>query len=486
LSEFSYDRWEKPPHVRDAFERIERTAERGPEKPELTRSYELPGKPMTAAEFAEFRRKGRKINYGEARMAKQLLNDQRHEERQKRHPLIDIVIDVVASWDSSDYLEQRRRSVRIILAKSSNERRRKLAGMSTKQRRHQQSIRLVRALAFDGITQAEYCRRHKLDPADASRMLAHLCDKEPGLADAIDAISACAKLVSRQNRQQTQKFRNKREGVRIVYGHDYQGVEDEGWLSEVPNSGIRSYRTGRFKPISTKHGDLIDSKWWTLKWNPPKEPQILVQEPFRPFDLHKPETWRELEFAAVDWNALHEPLRAVERYDVPLCDGLFDRYREISRKVLLKNGKSVTFKPIARAIPISDWDTRPLGYHPQLWYPAPDIWVGWKPTQARYECLAAADGYIPEPTPRSATARLTFINGRWCRVERALHERKWTNGVMCNPVRRWESPLDIKPHGSIKPFTRRNWISYPVKDTELLMTKQTEFGLPLYYVRKVT
>jgi hypothetical protein len=58
LTEFRYDEWEKPPRVRDTFDVISRPGERGPDKPELTRSYELPGKHMTAEEFAEFKRKG--------------------------------------------------------------------------------------------------------------------------------------------------------------------------------------------------------------------------------------------------------------------------------------------------------------------------------------------------------------------------------------------------------------------------------------------
>ena len=140
---------------------------------------------MTAEEFAAFERKGRKINYGAVRMEKQEVNDRRYEERRRRHRLMDIVADVLWEWDPSDYLAKHRKIVRDILGLERNARRRKLDGLSTMARRHQQALRLVRALAFDCINTAEYCRRHKLDRAAAARMLRHLYDKEPTLEDAI-------------------------------------------------------------------------------------------------------------------------------------------------------------------------------------------------------------------------------------------------------------------------------------------------------------
>ena len=136
-------------------------------------------------------------------------------------------------------------------------------------RRHQQAIRLVHALAFDGLNAAEYCRRHGLDKADASRMLAHLYEKEPGLREAIGAISACSTVTSWQNRQQTRKFPKRERGLEIVYGFNYRDVADDGWLSDVPSTRFRSVVSGRFKPIAPKAYD---------PW----------PERFRPFDLHKP------------------------------------------------------------------------------------------------------------------------------------------------------------------------------------------------------
>jgi hypothetical protein len=92
------------------------------------------------------------------RADKQLVYDRAHEERAGRHPLFDIVVDVVAAWDCSKYIGRHRRAVRGILGLERNARRRKLEGLSTLARRHQQAIRLVHALAFDGLNAAEYCR----------------------------------------------------------------------------------------------------------------------------------------------------------------------------------------------------------------------------------------------------------------------------------------------------------------------------------------
>jgi hypothetical protein len=230
-------------------------------------------------------------------------------------------------------------------------------------RRHQQAIRLVHALAFDGLNAAEYCRRHCLDKADASRMLAHLYEKEPGLKDAIGAISACGTWTSWKNRQQTRKFPKRERGLELVYGFNYRDVADGGWLSDVPSTRFRSVVSGRFKPIAPKAYDPS-------------------RERFRPFDLHQPATWRKLRTPEVAypnfWDALYEPMRVVDRYDVPLRYGMFDRYRAISRNVRIKDHPE-TGKPryrtwrIARAIPFYDRPVWALGHVPQHWYPVPDI-----------------------------------------------------------------------------------------------------------------
>ena len=461
------DGWQDMPRTPSVDRWLGRAAERGPSKPELTRSPYLPGKHMTAEEFAEFQRKGRKIDYGDERMDKQMLNDERHEHRARRDPLMDIVVEVVANWDCSEYLGRHRKVVRGILALSRNNRRRKLEGLSTIARRHQQTLRLVHALAFDDLNAAEYCRSHKLDKADASRMLAHLYEKEPGLADAINAISACGTVTSRKKRQQIRKFPKRERGLKIVYGFDYRDVADDGWLSDVPSTQFRSVVSGRFKPIEPKPYD---------PW----------PERFRPFDLHLPETWRKLGLPTVVWDALYEPMRTVDRYDVPLRYGLFDRYREISRKVRLKNGKCVTWKPIGRATLIWDWDTRPLGYYPQHWHPAPDIWIGWDPRRARHQILAIVSASYPGDYRHSRAVSVRYEGkGKGIRIERWIHELRWVTEPMCR-ASRWNAlPPAREPHGLIQPFVHHNWIAVPVKDYEVMTVNNRASG-PLYFVRTVT
>src|SRR5262245_50373015 len=374
---FRYDDWEKPTRIRDTFDHISRAAERGSEKPELSRSQYLPGKQMTAEEFTAFQAKGGKIDYCFERADKQLVNDQRHEDRAKRHPLMDIVIDVLKKWDCSEYLGRHRKVVRSILALERNARRRKLEGLPTIARRHQQALRLVNSLAFDWINAAEYCRRSGLDPADASRMLDHLYENEPGLADAIGAISVCATVTSWQNRQQTRKFPKRERSPETVYGFNYRDVADDGWLSDVRSTRSRCVVSGRFNPIAPK----------------PYEPW---PEPLRPFHLHQPETWRKVGLPFVDWKVLYEPARSVDRYDVPVRYGMFDRYRPISRKVPQKDGKPKTWR-IARAIPFYDRLVWALGHVPQHWYPVPNIWIGWDPTRAVYETLAVVrEDYVDD------------------------------------------------------------------------------------------
>jgi hypothetical protein len=431
VTAFRYDDWEKPPRVRDAFERIVRAAERGPGKSELTRSYELPAKAMTADEFAKFERKGRKIDYGAARMDKQILNDKRHEQRAKRHPLIKVVNNWLREWDCAGYLAKHRGIVRNILSQPRNQRRRKLSDMSTMQRRHQEAIRLVHALAFDGLSQAEYCRRHKLDPSQTSRMLTHLCQKEPGLADAIRAICDCATMTSWKNRQQQKNLQDRERGISIVYGYDYKDVVDNGWLSDESGGKYRSVFSGRFKPIAPK----------------PYEP---YPEPYIPFDLHQPGTWRQLGFPSVDWNTLYEPTWAIERYDLPLRFGVYDQYRDLSRSVLLKDKTNREVWRIARAIPILDWDARPLGYCPQHWHPVPDIWIGWDPTQARCQRLDVSHDYV-EP--------------RFERASNTVVVRRITRRPLCNPTRWIPLPYQATSSKWFAPFTHVNWVYVSVKAT---------------------
>ncbi len=335
-------------------------------------------------------------------------------------------------------------------------------------RRHQQAIRLVHALAFDGLNAAEYCRRHRLDKADASRMLAHLYEKEPELQDAIDAISACAATTSWQNRQRKRKFPKRERGLEIVYGFNYRDVADDGWLSDVPSTRFRSVVSGRFKPIAPKAYD---------PW----------QERFKPLDLHEPDSWCKLKLPEVAyphfWDALYEPMRVLQRYDVPLRYGMFDRYRAISRKVRITNHPE-TGKPkyrtwrIARAIPFYDRPVWTLGHVPQLWSPVPDIWIQWDPTHARYETLAIVSEEFAD-VKQSGTSILIRIGGkRRVRLEQRMREAKWVKGPMCNPSRVIELPRVREPHGLFVPFTRPAWTFVPVS--------QVKQVLPILFVPSVT
>ena len=296
------------------------------------------GRAMTPDEFADFLRNGGKINYGEARLAKQQQLDERYERRRGRSELFDIVADVVASWDSADYIAKQRKIVRGVLALPRNARRRQLSELPTKARRHQQAIRLVYALVFDGLSRAEYCRRHELDPVSASRMLARLCEKEPGLRNGIGAISACAATTSWQNRQQERMLRNKEREVRRIYGWDYENIADCGWLPCLSVGSMRSTYGGRFKPTA-----------------------LLREDPFQPLDLHEPSTWLGLVDSYPDWGALSEPVRVVARYEAPP-----NRYRPIRRAVRLKTKRRQTMD-VARVL---DGNARPLVYWDRNAWPA--------------------------------------------------------------------------------------------------------------------
>jgi hypothetical protein len=308
------------------------------------------GEPATQGLIDDYLDRGGMINRGEERVAEQKVYDRRHYDRQRRNGnLMKIVTDVVAAWDSSDYLARHRKVVKDILGLERNARRRKLEGLPTMARRHQQTLRLVHALAFDGIDTAEYCRRHKLDKADASRMLQHLYEKESGLRDAIGAISACATATSWQFRQQQQvlhqymKKNRRRLDVelagtfsesRLVYGLDpNRDIIGDGWLCDYNAGSIRNTIGGRFKPCALVRDILYDG-------------------PFEPLDLHKPAMWtRPWTWTLWDreplgfWDALYEPLRAVQRYE-----RLPDRYRDISRRVLLKDQVSKRTWSITRSL----------------------------------------------------------------------------------------------------------------------------------------
>jgi hypothetical protein len=206
-------------------------------------------------------------------------------------------------------------------------------------------------------------------------------------------------------------------------------------------------------------------------------------------------------------------MRVADRYDVPLRYGVFERYRAISRKLRIKDHPE-TGKPrygtwrIARAIPFYDRPVWAMGHVPQHWHPVPNIWIGWDPTQARYQTIAIVTvGYEPNVDFKSNTVTVRYNNsGRFIRLDRWLHEFKWSAGPMCRlvhsgqvlvaidrgilpdielmwasycrglPSRKafWVPRLVRKPHGLIEPFARHSWVRVPVKDYERYEYKDFE------------
>ena len=183
------------------------------------------GRPMDAGEYAAFLGKGRTINYCGERLAKQRLNDDRAAVRKDLRPLgpgvdgescdlIDLVIDAIA-WSArpAEMLANTQAEILQIMSEPRNRKYRQTPGMSKKHKLHQRDIRLVHALAFKGITQAEHCRRTGMKPYDASRSLARM-EKNSPIAGYDECISACAAMVSWQKVQQIGCCAEGREAAR--------------------------------------------------------------------------------------------------------------------------------------------------------------------------------------------------------------------------------------------------------------------------------
>jgi hypothetical protein len=541
MSGFAYTEWERPKPIKDAYQRMRRWAERGPEKPEDQPVSEFArGKAMTRDEFASFLQGGGKINYGDARMDKQIVNGVRHEERKALRPigakksyyfpgtkdlnrrsqdLIDIVVDVVTWWDPRNYMENNNREIRDILSKLRNLKHHIRPNMSTRERRHQHAIRLAHALINEGSA-AAYCQETGLDPADASRMLARLYAREPGLREAIVRRSACATTITWQKRQQEKIFlywvrRAKRRSDAdlkgtfsdnsLVYNLDTTwDVVGDDWLCDYDAGSIRNIYSGRFKPCaSVRDATALPGQ---------------EDRPSKPLNLHQPKAWHKEGLPLGFWDNLREPTPTVERYTLPTFYGIYDRYRAMSQGVKLKNGKRATWR-IGRALPIFNWMARPLGYCPQERAPVLGIFAGWD--RARIQLHADPDLEIDNIKTVHRAWKIRIVGAkRWQRVQQHAREMKWAKGPMCRPahsgkVLTWAAP-DIEtsarashvaqweplpgsrqgPQRLIQPYTRRNWDTWPTKDAECLQqtVKKTEVellqkidaGLPLYFVRKVT
>jgi hypothetical protein len=285
-----------------------------------------------------------------------------------------------------------------------------------------------------------------------------------------------------------------------LYGWEYRESADTGELCDYDAGSIRGVIGGRFKPCA-----------------------LLRDEPFEPLDLHEPDTWHDMHVprhplvfvnghyiserllipvaerrVALDWSALYEPMHKVQRYE-PLPD----RYREISRVVTnIKTGKAETWS-ISRALD---------GARPQL-KPEPDsirtTWLQWgsqvkvlepphfirRPPKlvtdgaihvVKYVKPDGFPGYCSYPIADCCGAAPGSVTIRWEPIEQRLSESRWS-GPMCNPTRQTPLPPSPSgPHRLIQPYSKRDWTPWPVKETELLLAKQSEAGMPLYFVKKVT
>jgi hypothetical protein len=249
--------------------------------------------------------------------------------------------------------------------------------------------------------------------------------------------------------------------------------------------------------------------------------------PFKPFDLHEPDKWQGLADSPVlDWDALHEPMRDVKRYEPPP-----ERYREISRTVRLKDGGRKVWR-ITRALDRS----RPMpdqfdsGILDEWWSWASQVkvledpYLPPRPPQGIFGYRFALDGPIHVvrlvgDLPAWATldvktrdlpvglhenklhpggVSIIFrglpvadCNGRappnqkqeWEKIATRLAEAKWSEGRMCNPVRNVPLPPSPQgPHRVIQPYSRRHWTAKAVKAHKVLL-KQTYGGTSLYVCR---
>jgi hypothetical protein len=343
--DFDFDDGQDAPYTPAVDRYIARSSTDLPE-PEHDEPREFKrGIPCTEQELA-----GVPINLCTERLAKQTLNDSRAAEREDLRPLggrldlIDVVNEACASaWDAEKYLAKHRHTVRQILSKPCNEIRRSQLGMSKRQKRHQRGLRLVRALAFDGVTQADYCRWYRISKATASEMLAHLYEKEPGLADAIGAICACAAGTSWQRTEQKRIARNReraRKEVHLIFGLN----DPINSIAPFPSqaSTPRMMRDGggfRNLSLATAPRMVRDPILGGFRYSDDK--------PVEPED--KPRYWYSDvladEIALAVFNLRATPIRAASPY----------RYqRPLRRRVTLRSKKTRDWNPIGRAVPMED------------------------------------------------------------------------------------------------------------------------------------
>jgi hypothetical protein len=485
--DFDFDDWQDASRTIAVDRWITRTLDHLPE-PERGEPRECKrGTPFTEHEIEAFKRSGREINYCGERLAKQEINDRRAAERKEIRPfgggrdLIDTVIDAIAfSGGPNKLLTAHRATAEAILDKPCNARSKKLSGLPPRRWRHQHAIRIARALAFDGITQAEYCKKHKIRGSQASRMLADLYEREPGLADAIIGISACAAMVFWQNRQQSKMLRQQESGrkeVGLVFGWDRFDDAIEPFPRQVMTLPCMARSGGGFRHLNNVKADESEADN-TRVWYA----DILADE-----------------IALAVFNQRATPIRAAAPYRFQ---------RPLARAVKLKTSKRGTWNPIARAVPIEAWfyaqhhDDSVMSWSvaDQVFLSRPSTVLAmpprWRPANDRIETIDELRrnffGLIPdgkwriEPKAKEyATLPARRFTGQWCMPVRS---RMWLAGVSAKAISAgvplWESFGNEdslrKPHGIIQPFTQLKWKSRAVKQHKVLSQQKVCDGPVLY------
>jgi hypothetical protein len=313
-----------------------------------------------------------------------------------------------------------------------------------------------------------------MQPYAASRLLTHICEKEEGLREALNARSACAAAISWQKVQQTKMLRHReraRKEVKLVYGLNEQIVNTEPYPSQA--SAPRMARDGAFGGFRYLH--LIPDEprepdeWWmggficALFEPPPPTPTIRAPAPYR---VRRPlargvrlksgrrETWaiaRAAESRRGGYPTYRSETTDWHDGDRDFLDRVLARFTVALKRELL--GLLTPIQPrrfIAGIIRESD--------------PEPNDGPMCTPVHSGMVLVAVRRGILPD------------IELRWSLYSRGRPARRaiW---IKLAPFR--------KPHGLLPAFTRRDWIRWPVKETETLLAKRTEGGMSFYLVRKL-
>ena len=422
---------------------------------------------MDPAEYAAFKSKGRNINYCGERLAKQRLNDDRAAVRKDLRPLgrgvdgdsrdlIDVVIDaIVWSTRPAEMLANTQAEILQIMSEPRNRKYKQTPGMSKMHQLHQRDIRLVHALAFKGITQAEHCRRTGMKPHDASRSLARIGEKEPGLLDAMNAINACAATISWQKVQRNRMLRRRerdRKEVKLVYGLNEQTRDMETYPSQA-SFGRMSLSGGRSQILSHTQ-----------------------EEPA------EPDPWFAFEFLGAVFG--EPPARIAIRVPAP-----YRIRRPLSRSLALTNGGRRVYR-VARAVPIETWAWPIYQSKATPWPQADSAFLD--RLSAELRIAIAEDEYDSLVSNRKRKKAMLGVRApdqplRLIRTGEIVKWRKRAGNAkrMCIWPRFAPLPATRRPHGFVAPFTKRAWIHWPAKDTETLLTTRVSEGPRLYFVRPV-